>query len=173
METEMTQTDKSTELALSTDPMLANIGELTESEYELVYLYGFIGKVTDETLRLHQGLDLRRYYEIPRCGIVHHEVVACGPDGPSTKLVVYSTTRITYVSTVCATLPASSLAAVIAARNRKFGKNPKTEECYKCKVGCCCNGSCKCATVDYWIHLDKETAKKLGVEILGAPSGLK
>ncbi len=171
METEMNPADKTTKLPIATDPMLADIGEVTECECELVYIYGFVGKVTEETVRLHQGLDLRRYYEVPRCGIVHHEAAICtNPDGPSTKLVVYANTRLTYVSTARATLPASSLAAVVAARNRKFGGTAGTQNCTDCKAGCCCNGACRCAPKDYWFHLNKGTAKKLDVQIICPPS---
>jgi hypothetical protein len=153
----MTPKDTPTNFTLATDPMLANIDEVTEKHCELVFIYGFIGKVTDETVRLYQGLELRAYYEIPRRGIVFAEKVTC-PGGPSTKLVLYSTTRITYVSSATVTLPASSLAKVVA--DHRIKSRPAAP----CRVGCLCNGVCICADMDYWLHLDENAARKLGVE---------
>jgi hypothetical protein len=157
---------------LKTDPMLANIGEVTESHFELVFIYGYIGKVTEDTVQLFQGLDLRKYYEIPRREIVYVENITC-PGGPPTILVLFSTTRITYVSNgATATLPASSLAAVVAAMNNPV-REVETPRPQLCPPGCLCNGICRCATIDYWLHLDEAAAKRLGVMVLNAPAGSK
>jgi hypothetical protein len=164
----MTPNDSLPNFTLMTDPMLANIGEVTETQFELVFIYGYIGKITDDTVQLFQGLDLRRYYEIPRSGIVYAENTTC-TGGPSTKLVLFSTTRITYVSNgVTVTLPASSLAAVVAAMNKPGRELEKTVP-QLCPPGCLCKGVCACATSDYWLHLDEATAKRLGVMVLSAP----
>jgi hypothetical protein len=161
----------STNFTLTTDPMLANVGELTEEKFELVYIYGYIGKVTDETVVLYQGLDLRKYYKIPRHEIVYAVKTAC-PGGPSTMIVLFSTTRINYVSgSATATLPASSLAEVVAASNAKGQASTATMG--QCPAGCLCNGICKCASMDFWLHLDEAKAKKLGVVVSGARSGDK
>ena len=56
----MTEKDAPRNFVLAIDPMLANIDEITEDKYELVFIYGYLGKVTGETVRLYQGLDLRR-----------------------------------------------------------------------------------------------------------------
>jgi hypothetical protein len=166
----MTLNESRPNFALTTDPMLANIGEVTESHFELVFIYGFIGKVTDDTIQLYQGLDLRRYYEIPKREIVYGENVSC-IGGPTTKLVLFSTTRITYVSNdYAATLPASSLAAAVAVTN-KPGREIEKFRPQLCPPGCLCNGICRCATSDYWLHLDEATAERLGVMVLRAPSG--
>src|ERR1700722_19054212 len=76
-DTHMTPNEPLPNFTLKTDPMLANIGEVTESHFELVFIFGFIGKVTDDTVQLFQGLDLRKYYEIPRRAIVHVEAITC------------------------------------------------------------------------------------------------
>jgi hypothetical protein len=164
----MTPNDPLPNVTLKTDPMLANIGEVTESHFELVFIFGYIGEVTDDTVQLYQGLDLRRYYEIPRRGIVHVESIAC-VGGPPTKLVLYSTTRLTYVSNgATATLPASSLAAVVAATNNP-GREKEKLSPQLCPAGCLCNGICRCATIDYWLRLDEATAQRLDVMVLCAP----
>jgi hypothetical protein len=153
---------------LATDPMLANVGEVTEDKFELVFIYGHIGKLTDDTVCLHQGLDLRRHYEIPRGEIVFIKIITCS-DGDLTKIVLFSTTRITYVSgNARATLPASALAGVVAASNNKV-RPPLIPE--GCPTGCMCNGICHCASIDFWLKLDDDTAKKLGVVVSNAPSG--
>jgi hypothetical protein len=166
----MTPNDPLPNVTLKTDPMLANIGEVTESHFELVFIFGYIGEVTDDTVQLYQGLDLRRYYEIPRREIVHVASIGC-VGGPSTQLVLYSTTRITYVSNgATATLPASSLAAAVAATNkpRRETESPSPQGC---PAGCLCNGICRCATVDYWLRLDEATARRLDVMVLCAAPG--
>jgi len=169
METTMTPADPPTRLPIATDPMLANIDPDRDIPCELVYIYGFIGKVTEETVRLHQGLDIRAYYEVPRRGIVHHEATSCAT-GPSTKLVCFGNTCLTYVSgSGRATLPASSLAAVVEARNRKYPPTIGPPGCTNCPVTCCCNGSCSCVAKNYWFRINKDTAKKLGVEIICPP----
>ena len=168
----MTPNEPLPNFTLMTDPMLANIGEVTESHFELVFIFGFIGRVTDDTIQLYQGLDLRRYYEIPRREIVYAENIIC-VGGPSTKLVLYSTTPITYVSSgATATLPASSLAAAVAATNEPVGKLRRPIP-HQCPAGCLCNGICRCATIDYWLHLDEATASRLGVRVLSAPAASK
>ena len=168
----MTPNEPFPHFTLTTDPMLANVGEVTESHFELVFIFGFIGKVTDDTVQLFQGLDLRRYYAIPRREIVYAKNITC-VGGPSTELVLFSTTRITYVSNgATATLPASSLAAAVAATNepvREIGRPVP----YQCPAGCLCNGICRCASSDYWLRLDEATAKRLGVMVLSAPAGSK
>jgi hypothetical protein len=165
----MTPNEPLANFTLMTDPMLANIGKVTESHFELVFIFGFIGKVTDDTVQLYQGLDLRRYYEIPRREIVYVENITC-VGGPSTKLVLFSTARITYVSNgATATLPASSLAAVVAAMNTP-GREIERPGPQGCPAGCLCNGICRCASSDYWLHLDEAAAKRLGVMVLNAPS---
>jgi hypothetical protein len=167
----MTPTPTPVNFTLATDPMLANVGEPTKEKFELVFIYGYIGKVTDDTVVLHQGLDLRKYYEIPRCEIVYAVPPNC-PGGPGTMIVLFSTTCITYVSgSATAMLPASSLAAVVSANNAKARGIPVPGGV--CPAGCMCNGICTCASYDYWLNLDEATAKKLGVVVSSAPSGNK
>ncbi len=163
----MTEKDAPPNFVLSIDPMLANIDEITEEKYELVFIYGYLGKVTGETVRLYQGLDLRRHYEIPWREIVHVAMTTC-TEGCMSKLVLFSTTRIVYVSgTARATLPVSALAEVVASYN---GNGRKPDGVSKCPVGCVCNGKCTCPTIDYWFNLNEETARKLGVVVSCAPS---
>jgi hypothetical protein len=163
----MPQKDTPAKFVLSTDPMLANVGDVTDDKFELVFIYGHIGKLTDDTVCLHQGLDLRRRYEIPRREIVHVTISTC-TEGDMSKVVLYSTTRITYVSgNATATLPASALAGFAEASNKKV-LQPDA-----CPQNCMCNGKCKCASSDYWLKLDDDTAKKLGVVVSKASSGTK
>jgi hypothetical protein len=163
----MTANGTPANFVLTTDPILANAGEPTEDHFELVFIFGYIGQVTDDTVGLHQGLDLRRYYEIPRQAIVYAEKVS-STDGPSTKLVLFSTTRITYVSIIgTATLPVSSLAAVVGAMNRG-GVLPVIP----CPAGCGL-GTCRCTNPDYWFHLNEETARRLEVVVARAPTSAK
>jgi hypothetical protein len=167
----MPQKDASAHFVLSTDPMLASIGEVTEDKFELVYIHGRIGRITDDTVHLHQGLDLRKRYEIPRCEIVYVQIVTCS-EGNLTQIVLFSTTRITYVSgQATATLPASAL-PVCSSGPSKIGSQKAIPEA-KCPTGCLCNGKCCCASIDYWFTLDDDTAKKLGVVVSKAPSGTK
>ena len=85
-------------------------------------------------------------------------------------LVLYSTTRITYVSNgATATLPASSLAAAVAATNKPGREIEKTGP-EGCPAGCLCNGICRCASSDCWLRLDEATAKRLGVMVSIAPN---
>jgi hypothetical protein len=158
----MNPNDPTPNFALATHPMLANIVEVTENKSELVFIYGYIGKVTDDTVRLHQGLDLRQFYEIPKAEIVYAEKVAGPEDQGLTKLVLFSTTRITYVSRGRATLPASALAEVVAANNVRGRQDPTDN----CRPGCRVNGYCICAPVDYWLRLDPEAAGKRSVMVL-------
>jgi len=162
----MTPTGTIPKFALATDPMLANIQEVTDKKFELVIIYGYVGKVTDDTVRLHQCLDLRKFYEIPTNEVVYAENVTC-PEGRLTKIVLFSTTRITYVSGAKATLPAGSLAEVVADRDQR-GEQPDPEYC---QPYCQLNGRCVCAPVDYWLHLDQNKASRLGVEVLTASHG--
>ncbi len=164
----MTPQDTPPYFALSTDPMLANIDEVTEDKFELVFIYGHICKVTGDTVRLHQGLDLRQHYEIPRRDIVHAGTITCS-EGTLTKLVLFSTTRIAYVSgNATATLPASALAAIVASSNNDV-RRPSASKV--CPAGCLSNGICRCATIDHWFHLDADTARKMGVVVSNAPAG--
>jgi hypothetical protein len=149
---------------ISTDPMLANIEEVTDTKYELAFIYGFVGKVTDNSVRLYQGLDLRQFYKIPKDEIVYAEKATCCDGAGLTKLVLFSTTRITYVSRQgTATLPAGALADVVAAKNNEGEDDGPLGPC---RPGCSLNGLCICAPVNYWFCLDKDTACKLGVEVL-------
>ena len=153
---------------LATDPMLANIGELTDDKFELVFIYGRIGKLTDDTVCLHQGLDLRHHYEIPRREIVFVKIITCS-EGNLTKIVLFSKTVIKYVSgQSTATMPASAVAASVAASD---GKGRQLSPTAACRPGCLCNGICKCASIDFWWKLDADTAKKLGVVVSNPPSG--
>jgi len=161
----MTPKDPAPNFALSTHPMLANIESLPENKREFVLIHGFIGKVTDDTVRLHQGPDLFHYYEIPKDEIVYAEKAVCPEGLDLTKLVLSSTTRITYVSLsrARATLPAAALAEVVAAKNKDAGKLGHDDTC---PVMCRVNGHCICAPVDYWLTLDQEKARTLGVVVL-------
>ncbi|MGO9466923.1 MAG: hypothetical protein ACLQIB_54100 [Isosphaeraceae bacterium] len=161
----MTSKDPTPNYALSTHPMLAKLEKVPETKGELVLIYGFVGKVTEDTVRLHQGPDLRHCYEIHQDEIVYAEKAVCPEGLDLTKLVLYSTTRITYVKLgrAAATLPASALADVVAAKHKEAGKLGYDDTC---PVMCRVNGYCICAPVDYWMQLDPDKARTLGVVVL-------
>jgi hypothetical protein len=164
----MPQQNNPANFVLATDPMLANIGEVTEDKFELVFIHGRIGKLTDDTVCLHQGLDLRHRYEIPRREIVFVKIITCS-EGDLTEIILFSTTVIKYVSgPSTATMPAAALAASVSASN---GKVQQPAPALPCRPGCGCNGKCLCASVDHWFKLDADTAKKLGVVVSNPPSG--
>ena len=44
----MTPNEPLPHFTLTTDPIFAKIGEVTEDHFELVFIFGFIGKLTDD-----------------------------------------------------------------------------------------------------------------------------
>ena len=125
---------------------------------DVVCIYGLVDNLTADPVRLYQGSDGLQYYEIPQVGIVGAEKIRGDDDVLLTKLSVTSTMRITFVGSGKARLPAAYLAEVVEA----IIKKPLNG----CRPGCLVGGRCVCAPTDYWLKLDADTARKLGVEVL-------
>jgi hypothetical protein len=160
----MTPTDTATDLAHSTDSTVGKTRRGTEQKGELVSIYGFVSDGSEDYVRLYQGLGVTQFYEIPKREISKVVWGKCGPYSSLTKLVLPGTARITYVSSRTVTLPASALAAAVAAKHHiddTYCSNPS------CQI---VNGRCLCADIDHWLKLDSETAKKLGVVALSDQS---
>jgi hypothetical protein len=158
-ETEMTPSDTTKDLDRCTDEMTAEAERPTQGKWEEVFLYGYVYFESDEVLRLYQGLGISQYYCIPKKDVLSVTSPNCPLNPSMIKLRLPATCRITYVSSRSVSLPAGSLAAVVATQNEvRKGVVP-----VDCPAYCKCNGKCTCADIDHWLNLSEESARKLGV----------
>jgi hypothetical protein len=127
---------------------------------ESVVIYGYVSQDKSGTYFLYQGLGISQHYLIPKSNNTYVLQGTCPVNPSLLGLLLPATLRITYVSgSRKATLPASSLAAVVGHHLHKSGPVKP------CPAGCYCNGICVCSDVDYWFNLDGMTAQRLGVII--------
>jgi hypothetical protein len=156
----MTPRDTAEDLADSNDAMTDDAEQGTQGKWKEVFLYGYVYHESDSVLRLYHGLGIPQFYSIPRKDVLELTSASC-PQNPSLiKLRLSSTTPITYVSHRSVSLPAGSLAEVVA-------RGGSTVE--NCPAYCLCNGKCTCAAIDHWTNLGTESAKKLGVVAIKHP----
>jgi hypothetical protein len=155
----MTPRDTAEDLAYSTDAMTDEAEQGTHGKWKEVFLYGYAYYESEYVLRLYHGLGIPQFYSIPKKDVLDLTSASCPPNPSLIKLRLPSTTRITYVSSRRVSLPAGSLAAVVAAQNKKSEGSP----IQNCPAYCLCNGKCSCAAIDFWLNLGPESARKLGV----------
>ena len=137
--------------------------EGAKGKWERVYLYGYASGESDDVFRLYQGLGVSQFYEIPRKAVISVTAPTCKTNPSLIKMLLPSNTQIKYVSSKTATLPAGSLAAVVATHKRESDVSPAD----RCPVGCYCNGICICTSINYWFDLSPDAAQRLGVVIDG------
>jgi hypothetical protein len=162
----MTPSDTAEDLDRSTDELTAKAERATQGKWEEVFLYGYAFYESDDAMRLYHGLGVPQFYSIRKQDVLGVTSPSC-PQNPSLiKLQLRSTTRITYVSSRSVSLPAGSVAAVVAARNEvRKGALPEG-----CPAYCICNGRCSCPELDHWLNLGPEAARKLGVAAITGPA---
>ncbi len=112
------------------NPILANLAIEDDDPRELVILYGYIGKVTEDKVRFYQGLRLGTYFEISRDQIIHTEPVE--PTHPSsiTKIVVFKGAELTLVKTSTEKFTAGQLERAIDKQNRVQSTSPSSHSCH-------------------------------------------
>jgi hypothetical protein len=146
--------------------MTADAERATQGKWEEVFLYVYAFFESDDVLRLYQGLGVHQYYCIPKQDILSVKSTNCTQNPSVIKLHLPSACCITYVSSRSVSLPAGSLAAVVATQNEaRKGATP-----LDCPAYCKCNGKCTCADIDHWLSLGPESARKLGVVAISDPT---
>lgn len=142
------------QVGLHVNPIFATVDVEANAHRELVFLYGYISKVTDSTIRIHQGLKLGSYLEIPRSGIVYAEPDSNDQLSSLTKLVLYADTMIDDKhGEVRTSRTAGILASAIDLYNHErgrpidpahmAGRTSVPAEC-PCPGTCIRNGTCIC-----------------------------
>lgn len=126
----MTDNSYKNSVALETNPILAKLTIKDDDRRELVILYGFIGKVTEDRVRFYQGLRLGTYFEIARDQIVHAEPVEPTHEFSITKLVVYSSAELTLVKTSTEKWTAGQLEQTIELQNRDQSNGALSHSCH-------------------------------------------
>jgi hypothetical protein len=158
----MTPTDTAKEKARSTNAKPAKADGATPGKWKEVFLYGYGLFESDDVLRLYHGLGVPQFYAIRKQDVIAVKSADCTQNPSLIKVQIPSASRITYVSSRSVSLPAGSVAAVVAAQN----ENPDGGVIGVCPAYCQCNGKCTCAELDHWLNLGAESARKLDVVAL-------
>ena len=120
---------------LKVNPILANLEIEEDDQRELVIIYGFIGRVSDDKIRFYQGLDLGSYFEISLDQIVYAEPLNNTEDSSMTKLVVFADADLKYYKSSSGIIKAGQFSVGIKQQNESIAQGASPG------YSCDCQGS--------------------------------